>query len=264
MNLFSFVIALVAAWPLLVHGQSAASIAYTPKVGKCPQGFSLVRMAGSPPHQTLSTSELEYLQARKSKILPNAWKTYLANVQKSKASSLPSYASNILSGHSQDMPNLGIATSGGGYRAALFGAGVLNSLDGRNSSSVQKGTGGLLQAAAYLSGLSGGSWLVTSLYQSNFPTMQELIFGSKAKGLSGWMTEFGILAPTNDSAQTQGFIAELVSEIKGKHDVGFPVTFGDVWARTLARHFLTGTTQANFFDNSSHGAGKTFSGIADL
>ena len=264
MNFVYFVLALVSAWPFLVHGQSAASIAYTPKVGKCPQGFSLVRRAGSPPYQTLSTSELEYLQARKSKVLPNAWKTYLANVQNSKASSLPSYASNILNGHSKDMPNLGIATSGGGYRAALFGAGVLNSLDGRNSSSVKKGTGGLLQAASYLSGLSGGSWLVTSLYQANFPNMQELIFGSEAKGLSGWMTEFGILAPTNDSTQTQGFIAELVSEIRGKHDAGFSVTFGDVWARTLARHFLAGTTKTNFFDNSSHGAGKTFSGMTDL
>jgi lysophospholipase len=264
MNPVHFVLALVSAWPFLVLAQSAASIAYTPTVGQCPHRFHLIRKAGSPPYQTLSPSELEYLQARKSKVLPNAWKTYLANVQNSQASRLPSYVSNILNGHSKYIPNLGIATSGGGYRAALFGAGVLNSLDGRNSSSVKKGTGGLLQAASYISGLSGGSWLVTSLYEANFPNMQELIFGSEAKGLSGWMTGFGIIAPTNNSIQTQGFIAELVSEIRGKHDAGFPVTFGDVWARTLARHFLAGTTKTNFFDNSSHGAGKTFSGMADL
>ena len=61
-----------------------------------------------------------------------------------------------------------IATSGGGYRAAMFGAGVMMGLDGRNQTSVSAGTGGLLQAIDHLSGLSGGSWLVTSLAQAKF------------------------------------------------------------------------------------------------
>jgi len=164
------------------------------------------------------------------------------------------------------MPNLGIATSGGGYRAALFGAGILNALDGRNSTSAGIGTGGLLQTATYLSGLSGGSWLITSLVQANFPLIQDLIFGSSYDGaLTGWLTQFGFITPTNDSTQNQKFVVELVSEIKGKLHAGFPVTITDVWARTLARHFMNGTTAANFVDNSSaHGAGVTFSGLADL
>jgi lysophospholipase len=53
------------------------------------------------------------------------------------------------------VPRLAIAFSGGGHRAALFGAGVRNALDIRNDSAKNAGTGGLLQAASYVSGLSG-------------------------------------------------------------------------------------------------------------
>ena len=265
MGLLYFVLALLFALPLLVRGQTAASTANTPKIGKCPSGFSLVRQAGPPSKQRLSPSELAYLRARKSDVLPNAWRAYLANVQNSKVS-LPDYVSRILSGKCSNSPNLGIATSGGGYRAAIFGAGVLNALDGRNSSAVSTGTGGLLQSATYLSGLSGGSWLLTSLVQANFPPFQELVFGSNSNdGYTGWLAQLGLVNPTNDSTQNQEFIAELIAEMKGKHDAGFPVTIGDLWARALARHFVNGTSVANFFDNSSvHGAGITLSSLANL
>jgi lysophospholipase len=265
MELLYFVFPLLFALPLLVRGQAAASTANTPKIGKCPSGFSLVRQADPSSKQSLSPSELGYIQARKSDVLPNAWKAYLANVQNTNVS-LPDYVSCILNGEGNNLPNLGIATSGGGYRAAIFGAGVLNALDGRNSSAVSTGTGGLLQSATYLTGLSGGSWLLTSLIQANFPPFQELIFGSNSyDGYAGWLPQFGLVSPTNDSTQSQEFIAGLIAEIKGKHDAGFPVTIADLWARVLARHFVNGTSAANFFDNSStHGAGVTFSGLADL
>jgi lysophospholipase len=265
MDLIYFVLALLTAWPFLVHGQAAASIANTPKVGPCPPGFSLVRHAGPSHQQSLSKSELAYIRSRKSKVLPGAWKSYLANVQQTKVP-LPNYVSRILSGKGRAIPNLGIAASGGGYRAAIFDAGVLNALDGRNSSSISAGLGGLLQSATYLSGLSGGSWLLTSLVQANFPTFEELIFGSNSSNeYAGWLTQFGIVTPTNDSAQNQAYIAELIAEVKGKHDAGFPVTIGDLWARALARHFVNGTTAANFFDNAAaHGSGIIFSGLANL
>jgi lysophospholipase len=265
MHLVYFVLVLLSAWPLLVHGQAAASLAYTPKVSKCPPGFTLIRKAGPPSHQSLSPSELAYLDARKSKVLPGAWKSYLANVHKSKVS-LPDYVSSILSGHCRSMPNLGIAVSGGGYRAALFGAGVMNALDGRNSTAASTGTGGLLQSATYLTALSGGSWLVTSLIQANFPLIQELIFGSNSSSeFAGWMAQFGLVAATNDSTLNGEFIAELTAELEGKEAAGFPVTITDLWARALARHFVNGTSASHFFDNTSaHGSGLTLSGLANL
>ncbi|KAG2745339.1 lysophospholipase [Suillus brevipes Sb2] len=248
--------------------QTVASQAYTPVVARCPTGFNLVRMAGTPGNQTLSSSEASYIQNRKTDVLPKAWKRYLSNVLSTNPF-LPEYVSSILSGASSEVPTLGIATSGGGYRAAIFGAGVLNALDARNSSSDAAGTGGLLQAATYLSGLSGGSWFITSLAQSNFPTMQELIFGPASPTVSnnswgGWNADYDLLTPSMNPAIDGEYYTDLADELRGKYDAGFVVTFADYWTRSLARHFANGTFSSNFYDESyTHGDGVLWSAVAN-
>ena len=250
----------------LVAAQSVASQAYTPVAGPCPQDFTLVRMAGSPGNQTLSLSESAYVHARRSQVIPQAWKTYLANVEATNVT-LPAYVVSILNGSSTQTPNLGIATSGGSYRAAIFGAGVLNALDGRNASANAAGLGGLLQAATYLAGLSGGSWLVTSLAQANFPTVQELVFGYPNTIVSnnswgGWNTEYGLVTPSSDSATNTEFLTDVIRELEGKYDAGYKVTIADYWGRLQARHFVNGTFASNFFNESyPHGAGMLWSSI---
>ncbi|KAJ7461281.1 lysophospholipase [Mycena galericulata] len=225
-----------------------------PVSSAAPANFELVRRG-----QTISASEAQYVQQKREKVLPAAFKTYLQSVKRTGVT-LPKYVESILESKEQ-LPTVGISTSGGGYRAAIFGAGVLNALDARNSSSVKKGTGGLLQAATHLAGLSGGSWLLTSLVQANFPTIQHLIFG--AGDFGGWIPEFNLWAPTTDPAVQATFADEVLQEmaVKAKH---FPVSVGDAWAGALARHFTNGTTSANFFANTSHGTGILFSDLVDL
>lgn len=255
--------------------QSAVAEALTPKFSQCPPGTSLVRSAGTTV-QTLGPDEERYITTRKQEILPNAWKSYLHNLQK-KASSLdvelPDYISCLL-----NLPNLtptlGIAISGGGYKAAAFGAANLEVLDSRNGSSVKFGTGGLLQSTSYVTGLSGSSWLLTSLIQANFPTFEELVFGPKSHGSKnvkesapiypGWLGKFNLFL-FNDANLTTQFAEEIVEELRGKFEAGFPVTLADTFGRTLARHFVNGTTDENFFDpNALHGAGITMSSLASL
>lgn len=73
-------------------------------------------------------------------------------------------------------PRVGIAVSGGGYRALMNGAGALAAFDNRTTGALGSGQlGGILQASTYLSGLSGGSWLVGSLYTLNFTTVESII-----------------------------------------------------------------------------------------
>ncbi|EIW74777.1 lysophospholipase [Coniophora puteana RWD-64-598 SS2] len=250
--------------------------AYTPTKGACPADFQLVRMAGSAAsNQTLSTGEAAYIQSRKSEVIPGAWQTYLSNVEAAASgTTLPSYVSALLANESGG-PTLGIATSGGGYRAAIVGAGFLNALDGRNGTSAAAGTGGLLQGASYLSGLSGGAWFVSSLAQANFPTIQNLIFppteyaapggASDANAYwGGWHANYSFVTPSDDPLVDAAYVSWCVDEILGKQLAGYPVTFGDVWSRTLARHFANGTTGSNFYDESyPHGAGVLFSEIAN-
>ncbi|KAJ7742584.1 lysophospholipase [Mycena metata] len=169
-------------------------------------------------------------------------------------------ATHILESRTQ-LPTVGITVSGGGYRAAIFGAGVLNALDGRNSSSVKKGTGGLLQSATHLAGLSGGSWLVTSLAQANLPTIQHLVLGD-GHHLGGWLPESNLWSPSADPAEQAVFAQEILQElaIKAEH---FPLSVGDTWGRALARRFSNATTSDTFFSNTSHGSGILFPDLAN-
>ncbi|EIW56275.1 lysophospholipase [Trametes versicolor FP-101664 SS1] len=254
-----------------VSAQALAAQKYAPTLQPCPDGTALVREAGSNAYtQALGDEEARYVSARQSLVLPNAWASYLRNVQQNTPVVLPAYVDTILSGRLGEgaFPNLGIATSGGGLRAALFGAGVLSALDGRNQSSVQAGLGGLLQAAQYLSGLSGGSWLVSSLSQADFPTLPDLIFGTQqadADGFGGWITPENLLEPGANSNETAEFLELFVEEVHGKWAAGFPVSVADVWGRSLARHFVNGTTADDFADATlAHGAGLTLSGIANV
>ncbi|KZT29204.1 lysophospholipase [Neolentinus lepideus HHB14362 ss-1] len=232
----------------VAYGTSAASL-YTPTSGPCPANFSLYRLTS--PNQALSPDEASYVSSRNSAILPSAWASYLANVP---GAPLPGYVTAV-------HPALGVAVSGGGWRAAIFGAGALNALDGRNASAAAAGTGGLLQAATYLAGLSGGAWLVTSLVQADFPTIQELVYGVGQFG--GWLPQYSLALPSGDLFVDVAYLAGLFADVQGKYGAGFPVTAADIWARILARHFLNGTSGENFFDTTvPHGAGLTLSGVA--
>ena len=70
---------------------------------------------------------------------------------------------------------IGIAFSGGGYRAMLNGAGQMAALDNRTRGAWEHGLGGLLQASTYLVGLSGGNWLVGSIVMNNWTSVQDIL-----------------------------------------------------------------------------------------
>ena len=74
------------------------------------------------------------------------------------------------------LPNIAIALSGGGYRACLNGGGAVQAFDSREINSTGAGhLGGLLQSSTYVAGLSGGGWLVGSIFVNNFTTITDLL-----------------------------------------------------------------------------------------
>ena len=96
--------------------------------------------------QALHPQESTYVHTRESTVIPNAWQDWLGN---------GSQIGYDVSALSKNLSRVGIAFSGGGFRAAQYAAGVTSALDARNSSAKSSGTGGLLQVASYISGLSG-------------------------------------------------------------------------------------------------------------
>jgi len=123
---------------------SPLSYAPTPNI-PCPDSSALLRTFPAS-NQTLSAGETTYVAGR-AQGLPQAWKDWLGD-----GSSLGYDLSKFAA-----LPNVGLAVSGGGFRASLFGAGIVAALDGRNETAKDKGTGGLLQVTQYMSGLSGAS-----------------------------------------------------------------------------------------------------------
>ena len=124
---------------------------YAPLVNQpCPNTTTdpLLRVF-TPQNQSLHPGEATYVNTRLTTVIPNEWKNWVGD---------GSGIGYNLSTFNNSFPRIGIAISGSsGYRASLYGAGVLSGLDARNDSAKRAGTGGLLQVTSYLSGVSGAS-----------------------------------------------------------------------------------------------------------
>ncbi|SPJ70748.1 probable lysophospholipase [Fusarium torulosum] len=134
------------------------------------------------------------------------------------------------------VPNIGIAISGGGYRAMLCGAGALAAWDIRSDGSDKDGNlGGLLQSATYLSGLSGGGWLVGSLMMNNFTSVQESV---NYPGI--WQLENSILEGPESYSLLQ-YYNTVFDAVGGKNDAGYERSLTDYWGRMLSYQLINAT-----------------------
>ncbi|RDA88904.1 hypothetical protein CP532_5509 [Ophiocordyceps camponoti-leonardi (nom. inval.)] len=144
------------------------------------------------------------------------------------------------------MPNIGIAISGGGYRAMLTGAGVLSAFDDRTPGSTEKGNlGGLLQSATYLSALSGGSWLVGSMYANNFSTVQSMVDSDRI-----WQFDRSILkGPPHLSAIK--YYKDIFGDVEDKKKGGFETSITDYFGRALSFQLINAPNGAPSYTFSS-------------
>ena len=157
-------------------------------------------------------------------------------------------------GNVSALPNVAIALSGGGYWACLSGGGALQAFDGREANSTAAGhLGGLLQSATYLAGLSGGGWLVGSVYVNNFTTITGLLDNG-----DGPVWEFGnsiFEGPDTGGIQvldSAEYYTDIEHEVSAKKDAGFNTSVTDYWGRALSFQLVNA---------SDGGAGYTWSSI---
>lgn len=161
---------------------------------------------------------------------------------------LQQYANNVTG-----LPNIGIAASGGGYRALMNGAGNLAAFDNRTPNSTAKGQlGGLLQSTTYLAGLSGGSWLIGSLYSNNFTSVQNIIDAHSEV----WDFTNSILEGPNQGFQlltSVEYYTDLYENVNGKDNAGYDTSLTDYWGRALSYQLINAT---------QGGPGYTWSSVA--
>ncbi|KPM45192.1 Lysophospholipase 1 [Neonectria ditissima] len=228
-----------------------------------PDGYGPNRFPGCPVYggtvreaKALSPKETEWLQLRQNKTIP-ALKAVLARADLERLDT-DAYIDKIVS-KGGAVPRIAIALSGGGYRALMNGAGALAAFDDRTKNAVKKGQlGGLLQATTYLSGLSGGAWLLASLYAQNFTSVESIISPSSGPLSKLWRFDGSIVdGPQGLSAARYYYeIHQDVKdkyEAKDKHDISFNTTIADYWGLALSYQLI----------NASDGRpGHTFSSIA--
>ncbi|RKP29532.1 lysophospholipase [Metschnikowia bicuspidata] len=161
-----------------------------------------------------------------------------------------SFISSTKNGRSLEV---GLAFSGGGYRAMLSGAGQLAALDNRTTGAHEHALGGLLQSASYITGLSGGSWLVGSLVLNNFAAVQDVVDGLAPI----WNLEKSILNTSGfDVFKIYNYCKTLYREVESKWIAGFDISLTDIWSRALSRYL--------FESNNNYDASLSWSDITTL
>lgn len=197
---------------------------YAPGKTTCPSG-SLLRTA-----EGLSLSEELWVQQRNA-----VTDKYLADFLELAGMTdfdVESFLSNTTDGRSI---KVGLAFSGGGYRAMTCGAGQLAALDSRIANADSQGLGGLLQASTYISGLSGGSWLVGTVAINNYLSVEELIATNEIWQLENTILNYGGW----NIFKGIKYWTDIFSDISSKLFAGFEVTITDLWGRALSHQFFT-------------------------
>jgi lysophospholipase len=235
---------------LIIHPRArpdGPSGSYAPAEVPCPDQKPTIRLASE-----LSKSETDWLAKRRPlTVQPMIDFLKRANIDGFNAEA---YINRVAAGV-KDLPNIGIAVSGGGYRALMNGAGFVAAADSRTPGSTGTGgIGGLLQASTYLAGLSGGGWLVSSIYANNFSTVEGLRNGRE--GSSIWKFADSIFNGPDLPGifDTARYWADIADQVSDKKDAGFETSITDYWGRALAYQLI---------DAPDGGPSYTFSSIAD-
>nr|POE64903.1 lysophospholipase [Quercus suber] len=213
---------------------------YTPQTTSCPSATPTIRAADG-----LSDEELQWLPLRRNATI-EPMRDLLARMN-IEGLDTDAYINDNADNPSA-LPNIGIAASGGGYRAMLNGAGYIQAWDSRTPNSTNTGQlGGLLQATTYLSGLSGGSWLVGSLYSNNFTSIDQILAKDTPSDNSGGLWQLGntiFEGPDSGGIQvldTAGYYGSLLDDLNGKSDAGFNTSITDIWGRALSYQLINAT-----------------------
>lgn len=172
----------------------------------------------------ISQDEYSYIAARQVKTNYNLIK-FLDGLE------IPDYNDTSFANYfdllNQSTINIGLAFSGGGFRALFTGAGELMALDSR--SSYNSSLKGLLDSAAYISGYSGGAIMVSTLAFNNWTTVEELL---DYNATTIWNTTH---SPVDFSLS---WFQELYEEVKPKQDAGYEITAVDLFGRILSKYMF--------------------------
>ena len=231
---------------------------YAPGNVVCPSDLKMLREAVG-----LSDQETDWLKKRDAITQPILKQWLETRFAKTEAEqTLINEVFNAGSTSNERLPRIGIAASGGGYRAMLCGAGQIAGLDNRTRNGTEAGLGGLLESSTYLAGLSGGNWLVGSLAFNNWTSVQDIIDSTADSSNDDpiWDITHSIIDPEGINSIHDFDVWESISnDVHQKKLAGFDVSLTDIWGLALTRDFFPTLT-----DDKGHGnwGAMSFSDLA--
>ncbi|KAF2453728.1 lysophospholipase [Lineolata rhizophorae] len=237
---------------LLRRAAPVAPDGYTPASVSCPSTRPSIRSA-----LELSAEERAWLETRRNNTI-DPMREFLTRMNITDFD-VGGFFDDVGTDNATALPNVGIAVSGGGYRALMNGAGALAAFDARSGNSTGGGQlGGLLQSATYLSGLSGGGWLVGSMYVNNFTSVADILNTTPEQSGSLWQFQNSIFkGPDKGGFQvldTAEYYTTIQRQVDGKATAGFNTSLTDYWGRALSFQLVNA---------SAGGPAYTWSSIAD-
>ncbi|AWU78228.1 uncharacterized protein C5L36_0E02900 [Pichia kudriavzevii] len=183
----------------------------------------------------ISDEEFEWIQ-QKDELTFDHLRTFLEGTG---LNGTESFLDDIASNSSARIPRIGLAFSGGGYRAMLCAAGQISGLDNRTRGVDEHGLP-LLDSVSYIAGLSGGSWFVSSLVYNNWTSVQEII-DQNGQDDAIWNLEHTIITPHGANIiKDAAYWKTLDDQIDEKRDAGFNASMTDPWGRGLSHQFFPG------------------------
>lgn len=212
---------------------------YAPATVDCPSERPSIRSANS-----ISPEETAWLQKRR----PNTIDPMIDFLQRVGIENfdVKKYFDSHRGNYSA-LPNIALAFSGGGYRAMLNGAGVLAAFDSRTSNSTNAGhLGGVLQSSTYVSALSGGGWLIGSIFANNFTSVDAIMKQGEDSGI--WQLQNSLFeGPPKRKIQifsTASYFENIASVVKEKSEALkgiFSTSITDLYGRALSIQLLDAT-----------------------
>ncbi|KAI9612337.1 hypothetical protein KEM48_004199 [Puccinia striiformis f. sp. tritici PST-130] len=200
---------------------------YAPERVPCPENLGVRNSSAYP--WPASTAEQAYVSSKAAKSV-TTWEAYLSRVNLTgfdvQAFLKHSTRNGLVPG--RDLPNVAFSISGGGNRALLYAASILDAFDTRNPHANQARTGGILQLANFASGLSASSWLLASWAEADFIRFTEM-------AETAWRSTF-----THDwySWKSIKHYPRHYRDVQKKKKAGFRVSMVDIWGRALSRNLL--------------------------
>lgn len=149
-------------------------------------------------------------------------------------------------------PVIALTSSGGGYRAQLTGGGVIKGFDSREA--PETGVSGLYQALTYQAGLSGGSWLLSSIAGNDYPTISSIQTNLWETALQNSLLVPQILV----SQQARPIYNTVQADVQAKAAAGFEPSIVDPWGRLLSYGLLYGADGGVQDTMSSIASGSNF------